>query len=166
LTIDAGRGVFTRAPISKGTILDVSPVLLLSLEENRRHIEHTSLYHYTYNWPIAAGAVADTDDPGDPSAQVVQTQAVVFGLGSMFNHSRSHQNVVWSRDLQRQVVVYRALQDIEAGEELCISYGDRLWFNDAEQTSDCASEENENEVLGRIEIDFEARDSRANDQGH
>jgi SET domain-containing protein len=42
----------------------------------------------------------------------------VFGLGSMFNHSQE-QNVVWERDLERLLVIYKANRDIRAGEELC-----------------------------------------------
>lgn len=49
-------------------------------------------------------------------------QAVVFGLGSMFNHS-SEPNVVWQRDLDRLIVVYKADRDIQEGEELC------TWFD-------------------------------------
>src|SRR6266487_3837210 len=76
-------------------------------------------------------------------------QAIIFGLGSMFNHS-SEQNVVWERDIDRLLVVYKANRDIQAGEELCtplcplaklqltikrkvgISYGSRLWFKDVD----------------------------------
>ena len=50
----------------------------------------------------------------------------------MFNHSRHAQNVGWTRDVERSVIVYRALRDIDAGEELCISYGDHLTFVDAD----------------------------------
>ncbi len=71
----------------------------------------------------------------------------------MFNHSRLHQNVAWQRDLERQVVVYRALRDIAADEELCISYGDRLTFKDAEQDGVCTDQESEIEVLSRIELE-------------
>lgn len=112
--------------------------------ENVQHIEKTSLYHYTYNWPIS-----------DPEGKPGKTQAVVFGLGSMFNHSRQDQNVGWKRDLQNQLVVYRALRDIKEGEELCISYGDHLTFVDADgaSTSNETSEKAE-DVLGRIDIDL------------
>jgi len=48
-------------------------------------------------------------------------QAVVFGLGSMFNHS-ADPNVVWQRDLGRLIVVYTAERDIQEGEELCLSF--------------------------------------------
>jgi SET domain-containing protein len=60
------------------------------------------------------------------------TQAIVFGLGSMFNHSNLHQNVGWERDLTNLLITYTTLREIKAGEELCISYGSRLTFKDTE----------------------------------
>ena len=46
-------------------------------------------------------------------------QAVILGLGSMFNHSNQNQNVVWERDTERLIITYKALRDIPVGEELC-----------------------------------------------
>lgn len=60
------------------------------------------------NWPI-------TDREGNKKV----AQAVIFGLGSMFNHSTQDQNVVWERDPERLIITYRALRDITDGEELC-----------------------------------------------
>ena len=68
----------------------------------------------------------------------------------MFNHSTNHQNVVWRRNLSHQTVVYTALRDISAGEELCISYGGNLWFKDADASTD--KEDTAEEVLGGIQI--------------
>ncbi|KAF7188810.1 SET domain-containing protein 7 [Pseudocercospora fuligena] len=135
-----GRGVFASALILAGTIIDISPVLVLGIEENIKHIEHTSLYHYTYNWPTISAE-------GTPQ----KSQAVVLGLGSMFNHSTQNQNVGWKRDLDREVIVYRALNDIAKGEELCISYGDHLTFVDAEASTP-SEPEDEVEMLGRIDV--------------
>ena len=42
-----GRGVFAKRDIQLGEILDVSPVLVLPIDENRQYIEKTVLYHYT-----------------------------------------------------------------------------------------------------------------------
>lgn len=50
----------------------------------------------------------------------------------MFNHSSLRQNVGWERDLTNRLISYTALRDIKAGEELCISYGVRLTFEDTE----------------------------------
>jgi hypothetical protein len=69
----------------------------------------------------------------DPSGRSM-TQALALGLGSMFNHSTKAQNVRWSRNTEQDYIVYTSLRDIEAGEELCISYGSKLlWFEDVEE---------------------------------
>ncbi|PIA93660.1 hypothetical protein CB0940_04934 [Cercospora beticola] len=137
-----GRGVVAGAPIPSGTVIDVSPVLVLGIVENIEHIEQTQLFNYTYNWP-------SKNSIGEPRT----AQAVVFGLGSMFNHSAEEQNVGWKRDLERRVIVYQALRDIQEGEELCISYGDHLTFVDADGPRSPVTEEG-SEVLGRISVEM------------
>lgn len=42
-----GRGVFATEIIPAKTVIEVCPVLVLGLDENKKHIEYTSLYHYT-----------------------------------------------------------------------------------------------------------------------
>ena len=79
------------------------------------------------------------------------TQAVVFGLGSLFNHSRRAQNVGWTRDVAKEVIVYKTLRNVVAGEELCISYGDRLTFVDVE-TAENDSDEEMDGGLGSIDF--------------
>lgn len=142
------------AAIPAGTVLDVCPVLVLDPAEARAHVSQTSLHDYTYNWPVLPGPAPpppphSTAGGGRPAQT---TQAVVFGLGSMFNHSRLRQNVGWTRDLERRLVVYRALRDVAAGEELCISYGSRLTFVDTDGEDGEEGEERAEDVLGRIEI--------------
>lgn len=79
-------------------------------------------------------------------------QAIVFGLGSMFNHSAIRQNIGWKRDLEAGVIVYSALRDIEQGEELLISYGSCLTFEDVE-TVDIREEDLDGlSMLGRIDV--------------
>ncbi|KAF2736372.1 SET domain-containing protein [Polyplosphaeria fusca] len=137
-----GRGVFATSRIPKKAVLDVCPVLVLGLEENARHIEKTTLYHYTYNWPV-------TDQHNFKHV----AQALIFGLGSMFNHSLQDQNVVWERDTEKLVITYRAARDIEPGEELCISYGNHLTFEDTDALPDEVEEEDGTDHLSHIQID-------------
>ena len=93
------------------------------------------------NWPIR-----------NPETGIVsQTQAVALGLGSLFNHSTLHQNVGWSRDLTGQCIVYKALRDIRAGEELCINYG-KLWFVDADEEQGQQKDNDEDDFLSNMEI--------------
>ncbi|KAK4549613.1 hypothetical protein LTR36_004914 [Oleoguttula mirabilis] len=137
-----GRGVFAGRDIPSGSVIDVCAVLVLDPVENVKHIENTSLYHYTYNWPTS-------DADGKPK----KTQASIFGLGSMFNHSSEDQNVGWKRDLEHQLVTYSALRDIREGEELCISYGDHLTFVDADAPAQSGWIERPEDVLANIELD-------------
>ncbi|KAF2229984.1 SET domain-containing protein [Viridothelium virens] len=137
-----GRGVFTTAPITAGTVIETCPVLLISEKEVQAHTKHTELNHYTYNWPVLSAY----NHHGS-------CQAIVFGLGSMFNHSRRKQNVTWERDLSQKTITYRALRRIEIGEELCISYGDRLTFIDAEELAGRESDdESENNPINNIQL--------------
>ena len=68
----------------------------------------------------------------------------------MFNHSTRDQNVGWIRNTEADVIVYTALRDIMAGEELCISYGSaRLWFPDADaQDNSDAAMDDDNDTGG------------------
>ena len=116
-----GRGVFASALIPAKTVIEICPVLILDPQDANNHISKTMLDHYTYNWPWTK------DGRG------LKTQVIVLGLGSMFNHSTYAQNVAWTRDVANECITYTALKDIEAGDELCISYGNgRLWFHDAD----------------------------------
>jgi hypothetical protein len=95
------------------------------------------------NWPLPAAEGSKTPR---------KTQAVVFGIGSLFNHSLRQQNVGWMRDVSKGVVIYRTLQDVKKGDELCISYGDRLTFVDADAKQVDSDDEDENAALSRIDL--------------
>jgi len=73
----------------------------------------------------------------------------------MFNHSSLHQNIGWERDIKNGVVIYKTLRDVEEGEELCISYGDRLWFEDADAGKGEEDEGDGMDVLGGICVDVD-----------
>ncbi|RMY49952.1 hypothetical protein D0865_07187 [Hortaea werneckii] len=129
-----GRAVFAGRDIPSGSIIDICPVLMLDPVENVEHVEKTVLYHYTYNWPMT--------DPA--SGKPKKTQAVILGLGSMFNHSTEDQNVGWKRDLENGLVVYRALRDVKE---------DHLTFVDADSPSQKEEEVEEPEdLLTKFEI--------------
>lgn len=71
----------------------------------------------------------------------------------MFNHSTDHQNVGWTRDLEREAVVYRTIRNVRVGEELCISYGSKLWFIDSDASDSREEVEDPEAVLARIAIE-------------
>ncbi|KAF9963184.1 hypothetical protein BGZ70_007586 [Mortierella alpina] len=107
-----GRGVVTTTLIPARATIDISPILLFPSEEYSVHGQYTQLDHYTYRWQGG--------------------MALALGLGSMFNHANKP-NVGFQRDFVNKVIRYSALRDIQAGEELCISYGPNLWFPDMEK---------------------------------
>lgn len=74
----------------------------------------------------------------------------------MFNHSTRDQNVGWKRNTETDVIVYTALRDIKAGEELCISYGSaRLWFEDVDATEGQEIGDDENDTGGETLAELE-----------
>ncbi|KAJ3505047.1 hypothetical protein NLJ89_g7617 [Agrocybe chaxingu] len=112
-TPDKGRGVYAARLIPRSTVVEISPVLLFSKEEYENHGRHTVLDHYTFTW---------TDG----------RMALALGLGSLFNHSSSP-SVSYSLDTKTDSIRYTTVRDVEAGEELCIFYGHKLWFSPADR---------------------------------
>ncbi len=104
-----GRGVFTKEKLERNTLVEISPILLFTAEEYEKHGKYTVLDQYTYCWKGGF--------------------ALALGLGSMFNHDSSP-NVGFIRDIPNKLIGYFTLRAIEKDEELCISYGNHLWFED------------------------------------
>ncbi|KAF8474928.1 hypothetical protein BDZ91DRAFT_674929 [Kalaharituber pfeilii] len=137
-----GRGVYASCPISAGTVIDTAPVIVLTREDWEQHVQFTALAHYSYNWPIRDGN----------TSQIVMHQAIVLGLGSMFNHSRIRQNVGWRRDIGAGTVTYLTIRDVKEGEELLISYGDKLWFKDVDCVDEAEQTPTAEDILGGVDL--------------
>ncbi|KAI8889877.1 protein methyltransferase [Backusella circina FSU 941] len=118
-----GRGVFTKDIIASNTLVEISPVLLFNPTEYANHGKHTILDHYTYCWPGGYYGLA-------------------LGLGSMFNHN-STPNVGFIRDFNNKLIRYVTLREIQPEEELCISYGNHLWFEDDDSAPALSDSEEE-----------------------
>ncbi|GJE88341.1 SET domain-containing cytidine deaminase-like protein [Phanerochaete sordida] len=103
-----GRGVFASRQLPRNELIEVSPVLLFTPEEYEAHGKYTVLDHYTFKWRDGRMALA-------------------LGLGSLFNHSRTP-NVSYTLDPDTESIRYTTTRVIEEGEELCIFYGHKLWF--------------------------------------
>ena len=97
-----GWGVFTRAEISRGLVIECSPILTLPSEPQGLFFE------YRFGWP-----------------QNKPWTEMVLGLGysSLYNHSSSP-NVKWESDEENRLLVFITTRDVEAGEELFTYYGD------------------------------------------
>ncbi|KAG2100418.1 uncharacterized protein F5147DRAFT_710294 [Suillus discolor] len=104
-----GRGVYASRIIPPQTVIEVSPVLLFTRNEYNDYGRHTILDHYVFKWRDGRMALA-------------------LGLGSIFNHS-SHPNVLYTIDPAHQCIRYTSTRTINPEEEMCIFYGQNLWFD-------------------------------------
>lgn len=71
-----GRGVYASSPISRGVVIEISPVLIFNKEEYTAHGRHTILDSYTFIWK-------DKRKGGEKS------YALALGLGAI-STIRSH----------------------------------------------------------------------------
>jgi len=100
-----GRGVFTREKIREGSVIEKCPVILVA--DGLSDDKESGLFDYCFD--------------------VGGTSAIALGFGSLYNHS-DEPNVEWTDVPRDLVIVFHALRDIDAGEELTIDYGIPLWF--------------------------------------
>ncbi|CEP08574.1 hypothetical protein [Parasitella parasitica] len=114
-----GRGVFAREPLDRNVLVEISPILFFNAEEYTNYGKYTVLDQYTYCWQGGF--------------------ALALGLGSMFNHNSSP-NVGFIRDIPNKLIRYVTLRRIEKYEELCISYGNHLWFEDESNVNTALSD--------------------------
>lgn len=111
-----GRGVFASEDIAADTIIEISPVLVLSREE-RAKAEETNLYNYIFEW-----------------GEHYEMGALGMGYISIYNHSY-HSNCIYEMDFEQELMAIKTLRNIAAGEELFINYNATpddttpIWFD-------------------------------------
>lgn len=109
-----GRGLVATSDIPARTLIHIAPCIPISREEYEKHMRFTTLEHYLFN-----GTNGD--------------KLLALGYGSLFNHS-SRPNVDYRVDVQGQCIRYfSGLHTVRKGEELCITYGSNLWFDDGHE---------------------------------
>lgn len=109
-----GRGVFTTAPIAKGTTIEIAPVIVLNAIE-RAKVEETLLYNYLFEW-------------GEDNNSAI----IALGYASIYNHSKQA-NCKYEMDFDYLTISIITLQAIAQGDELLINYNgeggaDPDWF--------------------------------------
>jgi SET domain-containing protein len=115
-TENMGRGVFTSENIEKGTIIETSPVIVMSNEE-RKLLDQTSLHDYIFEW----GTKKDLC-------------CMAMGYVPVYNHSY-RSNCEYEMDFDNAFISIKSVRFIKAGEELFINYngdwndGKKLWFD-------------------------------------
>ena len=114
-TSSMGRGVFTSENIEAGTVVEVSPVIIMSNEE-RKLLDQTLLHDYIFEW-------------GGSKDQC----CMALGYIPVYNHSY-RSNCEYEMNFELEQISVRSVHFIKAGEELFINYnGDwnnnkPLWF--------------------------------------
>ena len=98
-----GRGVLAGRTFGEGEVVDAAPVVVVPAAQ-WAHLGRTTMRHYCFLWDDDAGSVA-----------------VALGRASLFNHSYTP-NVQTEKRVRDKVIVFTALRDIDAGEELTINY--------------------------------------------
>ena len=111
-----GRGVFTSENIETGTLIEVSPVIVMSNEE-RKLLDQTLLHDYIFEW-------------GDHR----ENCCMALGYIPLYNHSYKS-NCEYEMDFEQRLITIRTVRFIKAGEEIFINYnGDwnnktPVWFH-------------------------------------
>ena len=111
-----GRGVFAKEPIPANTIIEASPVIVMSAEE-RKLLDQTLLHNYIFEW-------------GADNKQC----CMALGFVPVYNHSYKS-NCEYEMNFENETIRIKTVRNIEAGEEPFINYnGDwnndkKLWFD-------------------------------------
>ncbi|RYG05510.1 MAG: SET domain-containing protein-lysine N-methyltransferase [Chitinophagaceae bacterium] len=114
-TSEMGKGVFTSEDLPKGTVIEMSPVIVMN-GEDRKLIDQTKLYDYIFEW-------------GDGEDQC----CMALGYIPMYNHSYKS-NCEYDMDYDDEIMTIKTVRKIRAGEELFINYNGewnnekKLWF--------------------------------------
>lgn len=115
-TSEMGRGVFTSEDIAKDTIIEISPVIVMTGEE-RTLLDQTLLHDYIFEWGHRR-----------------ESCCMALGYVPLYNHSYKS-NCEYEMDFQQQLITVRSVRFIKAGEEIFINYnGDwnnknPVWFH-------------------------------------
>lgn len=111
-----GRGVYTSENIEKGTVIEVSPVLVMTSDE-RQLLDQTLLHDYIFEWGVKKDQCC-----------------MALGYVPVYNHSR-RSNCEYEMDFENDTISIRAVRFIKAGEELFINYNGEwndnkpVWFD-------------------------------------
>lgn len=124
-----GRGLFASQDIAPGSLIHEAPCLRVVKEEYEKLMRFTILEHYLFN-----------ADKGD--------KFLALGYGSLFNHSQ-RPNVDYRVDSTNLCIRYICgHKPILKDEELTISYGGKLWFDDASEGEEESSESDDDTTDG------------------
>ena len=102
-TDSKGRGVFTSELIPADTVIEIAPVIVMSLED-RKLLDRTKLYNYIFLW-------------GEKEDRC----AMALGWIPVYNHSYQS-NCEYFMDFDDETMFVKTVRLINANEELTINY--------------------------------------------
>jgi SET domain-containing protein len=111
-----GRGVYTAEDIGRDTVIEVSPVIVMT-GEDRKLLDQTLLHDYIFEWGGNKGGCC-----------------MALGYIPLYNHSYKS-NCEYEMNFEQRVITVRSVRRIAAGEEVFINYnGDwnnakPVWFD-------------------------------------
>ncbi len=114
-TSSMGRGVFSSENIAAGTVVEQSPVIVMSAAD-RALLDQTILHDYIFEW-------------GPDLNQC----CMALGYIPLYNHS-FNSNCEYEMDYEYNLIKVTTVRDIVAGQELFINYNGNwndptpLWF--------------------------------------
>jgi SET domain-containing protein len=111
-----GRGMFTAEQIEVGTVIEISPVIVMNKNE-RKLLDQTLLHDYIFEW-------------GGEKNEC----CMALGYVSLYNHSY-RSNCEYEMDFDNQLIRIKTARFIKTGEELFINYNGNwndskpVWFD-------------------------------------
>ncbi|MEZ5045487.1 MAG: SET domain-containing protein-lysine N-methyltransferase [Chitinophagaceae bacterium] len=108
-----GWGIYTSKAIAANTIIESSPIILISIDDKKKLLE-TILYNYVFDWEHEQAAIG-------------------MGFLSIYNHA-CPSNCEYFQDYKQRIMHIKSIRDIAAHEEITINYqGDYandkpVWF--------------------------------------
>lgn len=94
------KGVFTNYNITKGSLIEKAPFIIVN--------DKKGINDYVFFYTVS------------------KFYCLVFGYGSIYNHSKNH-NIDFYVDDKNKNFEFYANKDIKEGDELLIAYGDDYW---------------------------------------
>jgi SET domain-containing protein len=98
-----GRGIFSTEKIDPGTVIEISPVLVLSAKD-RKHVEKTILFDYIFEW-----------------GKKRKKACIALGYLSIYNHAYDA-NCEYEMDYEAKLMSIKTVREISQGEELFVNY--------------------------------------------
>jgi len=111
-----GRGVFAAENIPIATVIEISPVVVLSAKD-RKHVEKTVLFDYIFEW-----------------GKKTKKACIALGYLSLYNHAYDA-NCDYEMDYETKLMSIKTVREIKKGEELFVNYNavaddiTPIWFD-------------------------------------